>query len=54
LKVDWESRKIFPPLVGGNKRAGGIIKMLHPPFNFLPSREEKYNVDLSIKDLYEY
>jgi len=30
----------------GHAEGGGIIKMLHPPFNFLPSREEKYNVDL--------
>jgi hypothetical protein len=26
--------------VGGNKREGDLIKMFHPPFNFLPSREE--------------
>jgi hypothetical protein len=32
---------IFPPLVGGNKMEGDLMKMFHPPFNFLPSREEK-------------
>ncbi len=37
---DPASRTLFPPLVDGNEREGDI-ESFHPPFGFLPSREER-------------